>query len=77
MMLIAIGESFKKIDKISNKNLLLLYPEMDWKGVMGVRDVLAHDYFDINTEQVYNICLEDIPFLLQIVDKMIIDINQS
>ena len=77
MLLIAIGESFKKIDKITNKKLLIIYPEIDWKGLMGARDVLAHDYFDINSEQVFNICLEDIPFLLQIVDKMIIEINRS
>ncbi len=27
------------------------YPEIDWKGVIGVRHVLAHDYFDIDVEE--------------------------
>jgi len=29
MLLIAIGESLKKIDKITNKTLLVQYPEID------------------------------------------------
>jgi uncharacterized protein with HEPN domain len=47
MLLIAIGESIKQIDKASNKQLFMQYPEVDWKGVMGMRDIIAHHYFDI------------------------------
>ena len=32
MQLIAIGESLKNIDKITNKELLEKYPQIDWKG---------------------------------------------
>ncbi|MGC8638040.1 MAG: antitoxin [Athalassotoga sp.] len=32
MMLIAIGESFKKIDKETNGKLLVHYLKIDWKG---------------------------------------------
>ena len=38
MLLIAIGEGLKNIDKITNKSLLKQYPEIDWKGAMGLRD---------------------------------------
>lgn len=38
MLLIAIGEGLKGIDKITDKQLLVQYPEIDWKGAMGIRD---------------------------------------
>ncbi len=31
MLLLAIGESIKGIDKMTNKQLLSNYPEVDWK----------------------------------------------
>lgn len=44
MLLIAIGEGVKGVDKLTDKKLLSFYPEMDWKGVMGMRDIIAHHY---------------------------------
>lgn len=40
MLLIAIGESIKRIDKATNKELLSQYANIDWKGVMGMRDII-------------------------------------
>ena len=42
MVLIALGESVKNLDKLTDKKLLSTYPSVDWKGVMGVRDIIAH-----------------------------------
>jgi len=44
MMLIAIGESVKNLDKITAGKLLPRFPQVDWKGVKGVRDVISHQY---------------------------------
>jgi len=75
MMLIVVGESFKKIDKETGGKLLSLYPQIDWKGVKGVRDVLAHDYFDIDMEEIYKICLKDVPALLDVVQGILREIK--
>lgn len=56
MLLIAIGESIKNIDKITNKTLLPMYPQIDWKGAKGMRDIISHHYFDIDAEEIYNVC---------------------
>jgi uncharacterized protein with HEPN domain len=45
MMLIAIGESLKYLDKISGGELLEYYPEVDWKGAKGIRDIISHQSF--------------------------------
>jgi uncharacterized protein with HEPN domain len=51
MLFIAIGESLKNLDKLTGGGLLATHPDIDWKGAMGFRDVIAHRYFDIDAEQ--------------------------
>ena len=60
MVLIAIGENVKTLDKLTERQLLQTYPSVDWKGVMGVRDVIAHHYFDIDPDAVFNIIKNDL-----------------
>ena len=71
MMLIAIGESLKNLDKITGGTLLMKYPEVDWKGAKGARDIISHHYFDLNAEAVFGICRDDIPGLASTVEKML------
>jgi len=70
MMLITIGESIKKIDKITRGKLLEGYPEIHWPGVKGTRDILAHDYFGIDQDEIYNICVNDLVPLKKALLKM-------
>jgi uncharacterized protein with HEPN domain len=71
MRLVAIGEGFKNIDKLSKYELLNKFPQIDWKGVKGVRDILSHHYFDINAETIFNICSDNLNELLRVVKEMI------
>ena len=71
MLLIAIGESLKKIDKRTDGKLLVKYPAVDWKGLKGIRDVISHQYFDLNSEAVFNTCKKDIPILLNTLTLLI------
>jgi uncharacterized protein with HEPN domain len=56
MLLIAVGESLKNIDKITDKKLLIQYPDIDWKGAKGLRDIITHQYFDIDAEGIFWVC---------------------
>ena len=60
MVLIALGESVKTLDKLTEKELLPTYPSIDWKGVMGVRDIIAHHYFDVDPDAVFSIIKNDL-----------------
>lgn len=60
MVIEAIGESFKNLDKLTDYKLLPLYPSIEWKAVKGVRDVIAHRYFDIDVYEIFNIIDNDI-----------------
>lgn len=55
MVLIAIGESVKNLDKISEHKLLPTYPSIPWKKVMGIRDIMAHHYFEVDADVVFEI----------------------
>lgn len=73
MLLIAIGEGVKGVDKLTDKKLLSFYPEMDWKGVMGMRDIIAHHYFDLDAEIVYDVIKHDLPKLKDVLQQIIDD----
>ena len=60
MVLIAIGESVKNLDKLTDGLLLPTYPSIPWKRVMGMRDVIAHHYFDVDAEVVYGVISKEI-----------------
>ena len=77
MNLIALGEATKGLDKITKGELLPSYPEIYWSGVMRMRDKIAHHYFDIDTDVVFQTLEENIPPMLPIVDKMISDVELS
>ena len=60
MVLIAIGESVKNLDKLTEGTLLPTYPAIPWKRVMGMRDVIAHHYFDVDAEVVFGVITKEI-----------------
>lgn len=77
MLLIAIGESIKGVDKLTNKELLPQFPSIDWKGAMGIRDIIAHHYFDLDAEIVYNVVKSNLPEMLVAVEEMILFVEES
>lgn len=77
MQLIAIGESLKNIDKITNKELLAKYPQVDWKGAKGMRDIISHHYFDINTKDIYDVCNTKLAGLLETIKQIKSDLIVS
>lgn len=60
MLLIAIGESLKNLDKVTEGRLLPTYPSIPWKQVKGMRDIISHHYFDVDPAQVLWIMMNEI-----------------
>jgi uncharacterized protein with HEPN domain len=77
MLLIAIGESIKNIDKITHGKLLVQYPQVDWKGVKGMRDILSHHYFDVDAEQIFWVCSNNIASLSETLETIIADLQKD
>lgn len=47
------------------------HDEIDWTGMRGLRNRLAHAYFDIDYDRLYKIIQEDIPPLISTVEKLL------
>jgi uncharacterized protein with HEPN domain len=77
MLFIAVGESFKQIDELSNKTFLSRYPEIDRRKIIGFRNMIAHNYFDINETLLFNHCRDHLPPLLETVKRMINDLQSE
>ena len=63
MLLIAIGESLKNLDKTTDGLLLPTYPSIPWKNVKGI----AHHYFDVDASQILWIIKNEISPLKQAI----------
>lgn len=70
MQLIFIGESVKVIDNKTNHSYLNKYPNVPWSEIMGLRDIIAHEYHHIDSEEIFKVIKDDLPSLLVIVRQM-------
>lgn len=73
MQLVTVGEAIKNIDKYRNKELFPRYPSIDWRSVMGLRDIIAHQYFNVDADIIFRIVKVNIPELLIVIDHIIAD----
>lgn len=76
MLLIAIGESLKNFDKVTEKSILSTYPSIPWSDIMGVRDIIAHHYFNIDAEEIFNIIDQELEPLLKAIRYLIASLSQ-
>ena len=77
MNLRALGETVKGLDKVTGGQLLKNYPEVYWKGVMGMRDKISHHYFEIDTDVVFRTIEEDVPQMKPLIERMIKDLSDN
>ncbi|MEK7165505.1 MAG: HepT-like ribonuclease domain-containing protein, partial [Patescibacteria group bacterium] len=45
------------------KEFVSQYPNVAWKQAAGIRDVLIHDYSEVNLKRVWNTINQDLPEL--------------
>ncbi len=77
MQLIFIGENAKTIDNKTNHKYLNAYSDIPWHDIMGLRNIIVHEYHSVDEEEIFNVIKNDLPTLLNTVQKMIIDAKSS
>jgi uncharacterized protein with HEPN domain len=76
MLLIAIGESLKNLDKTTEGKLLPQYPSIPWKNIKGMRDIIAHHYFDVDAAQILWIVKNEIDPLKKAISFFITELGK-
>lgn len=76
MCLQTIGETVRKIDGLTDRKFLdKCYPEVPWRSIIGMRNIISHEYAATDPEKVFNTIKLDIPALLQKMDEVIEDVS--
>ncbi|MBN1292611.1 MAG: DUF86 domain-containing protein [Candidatus Latescibacteria bacterium] len=67
MNFVVIGEM---VDRISDE-FRQTNSEIDWKNIKGLRNIIAHDYFGVDAEEIWSIIKLHIPALIESIRKII------
>ena len=62
-----VGEAAKHIPKRMKDK----YPEIDWKAMAGMRDILAHEYFGVRMGIIWKTVRERLPELRNRVEEIL------
>lgn len=62
-----IGEAATKITKECQKDL----SQIPWPNIIGMRNRLIHAYFDVNLEILWKTVTEDLPGLIDELEKIL------
>jgi len=71
MLLIAIGENLKNLDKVTGGSLLPCYPQVDWKKAKGMRDLISHHYFEVDADVIHHVCSNYLEPMAQTIARII------
>jgi uncharacterized protein with HEPN domain len=64
-------ESTQRIDE-SQK---VRHPEINWTSIAGMRNVLVHDYFEVDFETVWEVVVRDLPSLEQAMQAILTELG--
>jgi uncharacterized protein with HEPN domain len=66
-----IGEAARALPE----HVRALAPETPWQKIIGMRNVLVHGYFEIDTDVVWNATTRDVPASRPLVELLLITIE--
>jgi uncharacterized protein with HEPN domain len=66
-----IGEAIKGVPAVVRER----YPEIAWQRIAGLRDILIHQYFEIDVEIVWDVVTSKLPPLKQQLQLVLQDLG--
>ncbi|MBJ7901000.1 MAG: DUF86 domain-containing protein [Cyanobacteria bacterium RI_101] len=62
-----IGEATKRL----SKDFRAQHPTIPWKEIAGMRDIITHDYNEVDLQEVWTVVNENLPDLLNYIEPLI------
>jgi uncharacterized protein with HEPN domain len=69
--IMVIGEAVKKVPGY----LKYQYPDIPWRAMAGMRDILVHQYHNAKPEKVWEVVANEIPSIIKRVEKILNDLE--
>jgi uncharacterized protein with HEPN domain len=66
-----VGEAVKALEDDIKQRA----PEVPWRRIAGMRDVLIHHYFGVDLEVVWRVVEIEVPSLLTVCERLIADLE--
>ena len=75
MRIQVVGEIIKSIDDKTKGELLGHYPEIPWKKIVGLRNIISHEYANIDYDVIWIVITKHLPTLLEVINRMKKDLS--
>lgn len=70
-LITAIGEGINRINRILPGFLQYNFPDIPWRAIIGMRNHIAHGYFELDADIVFDAVHNDVPPLSKAIRKAI------
>lgn len=75
MCLQTIGETIKQVDDRTKGKLFALYPTTPWKQVIGMRNIISHEYLSVDPQIIFATVKVRLHPLLTDIRQILTDID--
>lgn len=75
MCLQSIGEAIRQVDNKTEGKLFSKYPEIPWKQIIGMRNILSHEYLSIDPDLIFDIISQEIEPLKETLGRVLAEIS--
>lgn len=66
---IVMGEATKRL----SSEFRTQHPDIPWKDIAGMRDILTHQYDQLNLNTIWDVIQTDIPELIVLLEPLLLD----
>lgn len=67
-----IGEAARRL----STTFRAAHPDIPWRQVIGQRNILAHEYGQIDHESLFRTASEDVPLLIEELSRIVADLGE-
>lgn len=75
MCLQSIGEAIRQVDNRTEGKLFSKYPEIPWKQIIGMRNILSHEYLSIDPDLIFDIISQEIEPFKETLGRVLAEIS--